>query len=67
MKSLTFEAATQELQTLIQRLEQGDINLDEVTAAVARGNELIAICQAKLEAVSGAVEEILHPIHANED
>ena len=41
-----------------QRLEQGQAPLDEALALWQRGEQLYAICRAKLDAAQGKVEEL---------
>lgn len=54
---MTFEAALAELERVVARLE-GNVALEESIALYARGAELRAHCQARLEAAEARVEEI---------
>jgi exodeoxyribonuclease VII small subunit len=47
----TFEAATQELDALLTRLDAGQLPLDELLTQYQRGNELLAYCRARLDAL----------------
>ena len=47
-ESLTFEKALQELETLVARMEDGKLPLEESLAAYQRGAELIKFCEGKL-------------------
>ncbi|KJS67994.1 MAG: exodeoxyribonuclease VII small subunit [Serpentinimonas sp.] len=47
----TFEAATQELDALLARLDAGQLPLDELLTQYQRGNELLAYCRARLDAL----------------
>ncbi|MFO1104977.1 MAG: exodeoxyribonuclease VII small subunit [Amaricoccus sp.] len=55
---LSFEAALAELEQVVARLESGDVPLEESIALYARGAELRAHCQARLEAAEARVAEI---------
>jgi exodeoxyribonuclease VII small subunit len=44
----TFEQALDELDTLVRRMESGELTLDESIAADRRGAELARYCQARL-------------------
>ena len=55
---LTFEAAQKELDAIVERLERGQAPLDEALALWQRGEELYAICRAKLDAAHGRIEEL---------
>lgn len=44
----TFEQALAELETLVARMEDGKLPLEESLAAYQRGAELVRFCEAKL-------------------
>ena len=46
--SLTFEKALEELESLVARMEDGKLPLEESLAAYQRGAELIKFCESKL-------------------
>jgi exodeoxyribonuclease VII small subunit len=54
----TFEEAQKELESIVERLERGDAGVDELTRLWQRGEELYAICAAKLDSVRGKIEEL---------
>ena len=58
ISELTFEEAQRELDAIVERLERGDADVDELTKLWERGEELYRICAAKLEAVHGRIEEL---------
>ena len=45
---LPFEAALQELESIIGRIEQGEISLEASLAAYQRGDQLVQRCKAVL-------------------
>jgi len=45
-----FESALKELETLVSRMESGELSLDESLKAFERGVELTRKCQSSLEA-----------------
>ena len=47
-EALTFEKAIEELETLVARMEDGKLPLEESLAAYQRGAELIKFCEARL-------------------
>ncbi|TSE28954.1 Exodeoxyribonuclease 7 small subunit [Tepidimonas thermarum] len=47
----TYEAAVQELEALLARLESGQLPLEELLGAYERANALLGFCRGKLEAV----------------
>ena len=55
---LTFEQAEAELRKIVERLEAGDVAIDEAIALWERGEALYAICRERLDAAEGKVEEL---------
>lgn len=49
LTNLSYEAAYQELETLVARMESGDLPLEESVKLYERGQQLAAHCQALLE------------------
>lgn len=48
IKTLNFEAALAELESLVKQLEQGDISLENSLSSFERGVELTRTCQKAL-------------------
>lgn len=51
-----FESALAELESLVERMESGQLPLEESLAAYKRGVELTAFCQQKLSAAEQQVK-----------
>ena len=58
-KTPDFEEALAELEGLVERLERGDLPLDEALKTFERGVELTRHCQASLKAAQQKVEILL--------
>ena len=58
MSSPTFEEAQRELEQIVERLERGDVGVDELTALWERGEELYKLCAEQLSAAQGRIEEL---------
>jgi exodeoxyribonuclease VII small subunit len=54
----TFETAQRELEQIVDRLERGEVGLDEAIALWQRGEELYRFCVGKLDTAQGEVEEL---------
>jgi exodeoxyribonuclease VII small subunit len=52
----TFEVALQKLETIVQRLEKGELALEESLALYEEGIRLSRLCHAKLEEAEGKIE-----------
>ena len=46
--SPTFESALAELETIVTRMEDGQLSLEQSLTAYKRGAELLKLCQAQL-------------------
>jgi exodeoxyribonuclease VII small subunit len=55
---LTFEAARDELEQVVQRLEDGSTSLEEALALWERGEELYRACRSRLEAAEARIEKL---------
>jgi exodeoxyribonuclease VII small subunit len=55
---LSFEAAMGELETIVRRLESGDVSLEESVALYERGHALRAHCEARLAAAQARIEQV---------
>ena len=53
-----FESALKELETLVSRMESGELSLDESLKAFERGIELTRKCQSSLEAAELRVKTL---------
>lgn len=58
-KNPDFEAALAELEKLVERLERGDLPLEEALKTFERGVELTRHCQASLKSAQQKVEILL--------
>ena len=56
---LSFEAALRELETIVARLEQGEVDLEDSIALYERGQGLKAHCEAKLKSAEGRLEKLM--------
>ena len=55
---LPFEKALAELEAIVQRLEQGKVDLEESIAIYERGEALKKHCQSLLERADARIEKI---------
>lgn len=58
-KPADFETAMQDLELIVERLEQGDLSLEESLAAFERGVTLTRTCQSALKEAEQKVEILL--------
>jgi exodeoxyribonuclease VII small subunit len=58
-KAPTFEAALVKLEQIVQRLEKGELPLEESLVLYEEGVQLSRLCHAKLEEAEGKIELLL--------
>jgi exodeoxyribonuclease VII small subunit len=58
-EKLTYEQAFQELEALVERLESGDLALEEALALFERGQALAARCSQLLEKAELKLRQLL--------
>lgn len=58
-KTLNFESAIKELETLVEEMEQGDISLEESLKKFERGIELTRTCQKALQEAEQKVQMLI--------
>ena len=54
---LTYSEAFLKLEELVEQLEDGNIQLDELSAKVKQADDLILICEFKLRSIVTEIEE----------
>jgi exodeoxyribonuclease VII small subunit len=57
-EDLSFEAAVEELEATIGKLEAGDLPLEEALVLFEKGQELARICSIRLESAALRVERL---------
>ena len=59
VEELSFEAALRELEGIVSRLEQGEVDLEDSIALYERGTALKAHCEKKLKGAEARLEKIV--------
>ena len=59
LENMSFEESLHELDSIVQNLEQGDMNLEESMALFERGLNLSQLSQVKLQAAEQKVKILL--------
>jgi exodeoxyribonuclease VII small subunit len=58
IKALSFEAALAELESIVERLEAGKVDLEESITIYERGEKLKEHCEKLLKAAEARIEKI---------
>ncbi len=61
-KKLTYKEAMTEIESIVAKLEDNQLDVDELSANVKRISELIAFCKSKLHDTEEEVDKILKTI-----
>jgi exodeoxyribonuclease VII small subunit len=59
IEELSFEAALKELESIVSRLEQGEVDLEDSIILYERGTALKAHCEKKLKGAEARLEKIV--------
>lgn len=59
-ENLSFEEAMTKLEVVVEKLEQGDVPLEEAIAMFQEGMSLSKLCHEKLTTVEKQMDRILH-------
>ncbi|MBL6937922.1 MAG: exodeoxyribonuclease VII small subunit [Alphaproteobacteria bacterium] len=60
VEQLSFETALKELEGIVSKLEQGEVDLEDSIALYERGQALKIHCEKKLKAAESRLEKIVH-------
>lgn len=58
-KIITYAEAISEIEEIVEKIENNELDVDELTENVKRVSDLIKFCKAKLRSTEEEVEKIL--------
>jgi exodeoxyribonuclease VII small subunit len=61
-KKQTYDQAYQELQGILNKIESGELNVDDLATYVKKASELIKFCKSKLFETETEIEKILEDL-----
>lgn len=64
-KTLTYEAAYNELVQIAKEIESESVSVDVLAQRVKRASELITYCQTKLKSTEAEVNNIINQMESN--
>lgn len=59
-KKLTFNEAIEELELILNQIEKGELDVDELSGKVKRASVLIKLCKGKLKSTEDEIEKIIN-------
>lgn len=66
-ESLTFEQALGEIESIIERIEAGEVGLEESLAQYERGVSLVNHCRGKLDRAQQQVEDLTRRLEQTDE
>ena len=60
MNAMTYEKALSELNEIVTQIESGNLEIDKLSPALKRAQELLAFCKNQLTQVENDVNKILN-------
>ncbi|MFO7880122.1 MAG: exodeoxyribonuclease VII small subunit [Bacteroidales bacterium] len=64
-KKLSYSQAVEEIQDIIMRIEEEQLDMDELSKATKRALELIKFCKLKLRSTEEDIEKMLDELSGN--
>ncbi|MCX6332844.1 MAG: exodeoxyribonuclease VII small subunit [Bacteroidia bacterium] len=61
-KEFSFTVAVGEIEKILQKIESGDLDVDELSVEVKRASELIRQCQKKLRTTEEEINNIFRDL-----
>ena len=58
-KKITYSEAVEEIESILQKIEEGKLDVDELADKVSRVTELLKTCRDKLHITEKKIDEIL--------
>lgn len=59
MKEIKYEAALAELQTIVNKMENDELDIDQMSEQLKHAQELIRLCKDKLTKTDEEIKKIL--------
>jgi exodeoxyribonuclease VII small subunit len=67
MAEITYSQAQQELEEILEKIESGNIEIDDLSDMVKRACILIKLCNAKLKDTDEEIKKILSEFQSSKD
>jgi exodeoxyribonuclease VII small subunit len=66
-EQVAYSEAIDELETILEEIEDDDVDLDDLADKVERASELVAICRDKIDDTEMQVQSIIDDLRAEDD
>lgn len=58
-KNIKYEEAVHQLEDIVQKLEEGELDIDELTNELKKAQKLISLCKQRLTKTDEEIQKIL--------
>lgn len=58
-KQMNYEEAMNRLETIVQQMEEGELDIDSLAKQLTEAKKLVKLCEDKLTATNDKIEKIL--------
>ena len=59
MKNIKYEEAVKQLETIVDKMENGDLDIDSMTEELKKAKTLIKLCKVKLKHTDEEIRKLL--------
>jgi exodeoxyribonuclease VII small subunit len=66
-KSMTYTEAVAAIEEILQQIETGEMDIDELAEKVKQASELLKFCKGKLFQTENEIEKILKEMEGNDE
>lgn len=66
-KNISYAEAVQEIETILEQIETGELDVDDLAEKVKQASELLKICKGKLFVTEKEIEKILKEMDKEEE
>jgi len=66
-ENISYKEAIEEIESILQQVESGELDVDQLTDKVKRVSALLEICNKKLKTTEKEVEKIIKDMQEDEE
>ncbi|MBF1604716.1 exodeoxyribonuclease VII small subunit [Prevotella melaninogenica] len=59
MKEIKYEEAVHKLETIVDKMERGELDIDSMAAQLKEAQELVKLCKQKLKRTDNEIQKLL--------
>ncbi len=59
MKEMKYEEAVRQLETIVEKMERGELDVDSMVAQLKQAQELVKLCKQKLKHTDDEIQKLL--------